>query len=164
MIEAHLAANSKVNLKLNCLFFVWQNFIFDVCFSCSQSCDSRIRGAAMDLYFSLYGRRRPACVPPAVHIDGAGTSSSLGNGEHKHHHHHHRKTSPKLQSNSLETRKEEEEERNGDVVNKSSDENLALTEAGKTPTESVSIHCAFRVSRDLETWKLGKMKETQGKL
>ncbi|XP_042243204.1 transcription initiation factor TFIID subunit 2-like isoform X2 [Homarus americanus] len=28
-----------------------------------QPCDSRVRCAVMDLYYALYGRRRPACIP-----------------------------------------------------------------------------------------------------
>lgn len=28
-----------------------------------QACDSRVRCAVMDLYYALYGRRRPACIP-----------------------------------------------------------------------------------------------------
>ncbi|MCL4132192.1 UNVERIFIED_CONTAM: hypothetical protein GTU68_014761, partial [Idotea baltica] len=35
----------------------------------SQACDSRIRCSTMDLYFSLYGRRRPACVPVSTSSD-----------------------------------------------------------------------------------------------
>ncbi|KAK3885001.1 hypothetical protein Pcinc_010743 [Petrolisthes cinctipes] len=28
-----------------------------------QACDSRVRSAVMDLYYALYGRRRPSCIP-----------------------------------------------------------------------------------------------------
>ncbi|XP_076029935.1 TATA-box binding protein associated factor 2 isoform X2 [Oratosquilla oratoria] len=36
--------------------------------SSGQPSDSRVRCAAMDLYYTMYGRRRPACIP---HIDPA---------------------------------------------------------------------------------------------
>lgn len=32
-------------------------------YSSAQACDSRLRCGTMDLYFALYGRRRPACIP-----------------------------------------------------------------------------------------------------
>ena len=46
--------------------------------------DSRIRGAAMDLYYALYGRRRPSCIPASssdpviLHTTPSGNSYSSG--------------------------------------------------------------------------------------
>ncbi|KAL7642103.1 UNVERIFIED_CONTAM: hypothetical protein RMT77_007977 [Armadillidium vulgare] len=48
-----------------------------------QAYDSRIRCGAMDLYFALYGRRRPACVPPANQDSMAVSSAGPSNIEKK---------------------------------------------------------------------------------
>ena len=78
----------------------------------NNSFDSRIRGGVMDLYYALYGRRRPSCIPAsssepvvlhtpshpstAVHR----TPNNLHHSTPIHHHHHHSSSSHHHSSNT----------------------------------------------------------------